>query len=186
MTARVKSWGVAVGLFIIIIIHSLLYFTAGFRPLSHCAICLGSAPIGSRFGYKINQFSSAPGANAMSACELTCSLCLSLARHVVPAASALRGGRWDRALYTGTELYGKTLAILGLGRVGREVAIRMHAFGMKVKKSRPFHRARWFPMVQGFMPGKHSAKWSCVIRLSACIADITSYQQPRIVRHGKK
>lgn len=50
----------------------------------------------------------------------------------MPAATALRGGRWDRALYTGTELNGKTLAILGLGRVGREVAIRMHAFGMKV------------------------------------------------------
>lgn len=50
----------------------------------------------------------------------------------MPAATALRGGRWDRALYTGTELNGKTLAILGLGRVGREVAIRMHTFGMKV------------------------------------------------------
>lgn len=68
----------------------------------------------------------------MSACELTCSLTLALSRHVVPAASALRAGRWDRALYTGTEVNGKTLAILGLGRVGREVAIRMHAFGMKV------------------------------------------------------
>lgn len=75
---------------------------------------------------------SAPGANALSACELTCSLILNLSRHVVPAASALRAGRWDRALYTGTELNGKTLAILGLGRVGREVAVRMHAFGMKV------------------------------------------------------
>lgn len=75
---------------------------------------------------------SAPGANAMSACELTCSLVLSLARHVVPAAAALKAGRWDRALYTGTELQGKTLAILGLGRVGREVATRMHAFGMTV------------------------------------------------------
>lgn len=68
----------------------------------------------------------------MSACELTCGLTLSLARHIVPAATALKAGRWERTQHTGTELYGKTLAILGLGRVGREVAIRMHAFGMKV------------------------------------------------------
>ncbi|VVC90699.1 unnamed protein product [Leptidea sinapis] len=81
---------------------------------------------------------NAPGANAMSACELTCGLTLNLARHVVPAASALRAGRWERAQYTGTEVNGKTLAILGLGRVGREVAIRMHAFGMKIIGFDPF------------------------------------------------
>lgn len=68
----------------------------------------------------------------MSACELTCGLMLVLARHVVPAAVSLRAGRWDRSQFTGTELNGKVLAILGLGRVGREVAIRMNAFGMKV------------------------------------------------------
>lgn len=81
---------------------------------------------------------NAPGANALSACELTCNLILSLSRHVVPAAASMRAGRWDRALYTGTELNGKTLAILGLGRVGREVAIRMHAFGMKIIGFDPF------------------------------------------------
>ncbi|CAH2103364.1 unnamed protein product [Euphydryas editha] len=75
---------------------------------------------------------NAPGANAMSACELTCGLMLALARHVVPAATALRAGQWERTQHTGTELYGKTLAILGLGRVGREVAVRMSAFGMKI------------------------------------------------------
>lgn len=68
----------------------------------------------------------------MSACELTCGLMLALARHVVPAAAALRAGRWERTQHTGTELAGRTLAILGLGRVGREVAVRMHAFGMTV------------------------------------------------------
>lgn len=91
---------------------------------------------------------NAPGANALSACELTCNLILSLARHVVPAAASLKAGRWDRTLYTGTELSGKTLAVIGLGRVGREVSIRMHAFGMTIigydpfvtsKESRQFH-----------------------------------------------
>lgn len=44
----------------------------------------------------------------------------------------MREDRWDRKLYSGTELYGKTLAILGLGRIGREVAIRMKTWGMDV------------------------------------------------------
>nr|CAH7723281.1 unnamed protein product [Callosobruchus chinensis] len=72
-----------------------------------------------------------PGGNAISACELTCSLITTLARNVVPGAASLKAGRWDRKLYSGHELYGKTLAILGLGRIGKEVALRMQAWGMK-------------------------------------------------------
>ncbi|KAJ8965847.1 hypothetical protein NQ317_000474 [Molorchus minor] len=72
-----------------------------------------------------------PGGNAISACELTCSLITSLARNVIPAAISLKAGRWDRKLYSGHELCGKTLAILGLGRIGKEVALRMQAWGMK-------------------------------------------------------
>lgn len=45
---------------------------------------------------------------------------------------SMKDGKWDRKLYSGSELYGKTLAVLGLGRIGREVGIRMNAFGMKV------------------------------------------------------
>ncbi|XP_013184972.1 D-3-phosphoglycerate dehydrogenase [Amyelois transitella] len=81
---------------------------------------------------------NAPGANAMSACELTCALAMSLARHVAPAAASMKEGRWDRPKFTGTELYGKTLAVVGLGRVGREVAVRMNAFGMKILGFDPF------------------------------------------------
>lgn len=55
-----------------------------------------------------------------------------LARPVVPAATSMHEGRWDRKLYSGSELYGKTLAILGLGRIGREVGIRMNTWGMRV------------------------------------------------------
>ncbi|XP_018319449.1 D-3-phosphoglycerate dehydrogenase [Agrilus planipennis] len=72
-----------------------------------------------------------PGGNAISACELTCTLIANLSRNVVPATASLKAGRWDRKLYSGHELYGKTLAIVGLGRIGREVATRMQAFGMK-------------------------------------------------------
>ncbi|EFA03163.1 D-3-phosphoglycerate dehydrogenase [Tribolium castaneum] len=72
-----------------------------------------------------------PGGNAISACELTCALITNLARNVTPAAASLKAGRWDRKLYAGHELSGKVLAILGLGRIGREVALRMQAWGMK-------------------------------------------------------
>lgn len=75
---------------------------------------------------------STPGGNSISACELTCILIGTLARPVVPAAVSMTQGLWDRKLYSGTELYGKTLAILGLGRIGREVSLRMSAWGMKV------------------------------------------------------
>lgn len=44
----------------------------------------------------------------------------------------MKEGRWDRKLYSGTELYGKTLAILGLGRIGREVGMRLKVWGMRV------------------------------------------------------
>jgi len=73
-----------------------------------------------------------PGGNSISACELTCLLIGSLARPITPAAASMKNGAWDRKIYSGTELYGKTLAVLGLGRIGREVGIRLRSFGMRV------------------------------------------------------
>lgn len=73
-----------------------------------------------------------PGGNSISACELTCALISTLARNVAQAAQSLKEGRWDRKLYSGYELSGKTLAILGMGRIGREVAHRMQSFGMNI------------------------------------------------------
>ncbi|CAI8035992.1 D-3-phosphoglycerate dehydrogenase [Geodia barretti] len=54
-----------------------------------------------------------------------------VARHIPQGCSSLKEGRWDRKKFMGVELEGKTLAIVGLGRIGREVATRMQAFGMK-------------------------------------------------------
>lgn len=71
-----------------------------------------------------------PGGNTLSAAEHTCTMLCSLARFVPQACAALKAGSWDRKTYMGSELHGKTLAILGLGRIGREVAKRMQAFGM--------------------------------------------------------
>ena len=77
-------------------------------------------------------WNSTPGGNSISACELTCSLISSLARNVAQAANSMKEGRWDRKLYSGFELSGKTLGVLGFGRIGREVARRMQSFGMNI------------------------------------------------------
>jgi len=75
---------------------------------------------------------NAMGSNTISAVELTCAMLLSLARSVPQANQTMKEGRWDRSKFLGTELFGKTLAVLGLGRIGREVATRMRAFGMNI------------------------------------------------------
>lgn len=53
-------------------------------------------------------------------------------RNVAQGCASMKAGRWDRKKYMGVELQGKTLGIIGLGRIGREVAIRMQSFGVKV------------------------------------------------------
>lgn len=65
---------------------------------------------------------------------MTCALITNLARNIAQAAESMKAGRWDRKIYAGHELFGKTLAIIGLGRIGKEVAIRMQAWGMKVNR----------------------------------------------------
>ncbi|XP_050568371.1 D-3-phosphoglycerate dehydrogenase isoform X3 [Cygnus atratus] len=72
-----------------------------------------------------------PAGNSLSAAELTCGMILCLARQIPQAAASMKEGKWDRKKYMGMELNGKTLGVLGLGRIGREVATRMQAFGMK-------------------------------------------------------
>lgn len=69
--------------------------------------------------------------NSRSACELTCSMIQALARHVSQADASMKAGKWDRKNLMGSEVFGKTLAIIGLGNIGREVATRMQAFGMR-------------------------------------------------------
>lgn len=74
---------------------------------------------------------NAPGGNTLSAAELTCAMIITLSREIPAATMSLKGGKWDRKTFMGNELYGKTLAIIGLGRIGKEVALRMQSFGMK-------------------------------------------------------
>ncbi len=79
-----------------------------------------------------------PGGNTVSTAEHTVSLICALAHRVADAAASMRDGKWDRKGLMGTELDGKTLGIVGLGRVGQEVVKRMRAFGMHVVGHDPF------------------------------------------------
>ncbi len=75
---------------------------------------------------------NAPAGNTTSAAELTFGMLLSLARHIPEAAKAMSEGRWEKKKFQGSELAGKTLGIIGLGRIGREVARRAAAFKMNI------------------------------------------------------
>ena len=79
-----------------------------------------------------------PGANTLAATEQTFALMLSLARRTPAAVQQLREGIWDRKNLIGTELYGKTLGIVGLGRIGGNVATRARAFGMTIVAHDPY------------------------------------------------
>lgn len=81
---------------------------------------------------------NAPLANTMSAAEHAFALMLALARNIPQAHSALQAGRWDRNKYMGVELAGRTLGIIGLGRIGTEVARRARAFQMHVLAYDPY------------------------------------------------
>jgi len=80
---------------------------------------------------------NAPTANLMSATEHTFALLLSLARHVAEADASMKAGGWNRKL-TGVELQGKTLGIIGFGRIGQRVADRARGFEMKIAAFDPF------------------------------------------------
>ncbi|HYW36064.1 MAG TPA: phosphoglycerate dehydrogenase [Balneolaceae bacterium] len=79
-----------------------------------------------------------PGGNTVSTAEHTCGMILALIRNIPTAVATVKGGGWNRKKYMGSEVYGKTLGVIGLGKVGSEVAQRMQGFGMDVKAYDPF------------------------------------------------
>jgi D-3-phosphoglycerate dehydrogenase len=81
---------------------------------------------------------NAPQSNVLSAAEHTMALLLAQARNLAQAHASLVNGSWDRERYQGVELYGKTLGIIGLGRVGTLVAQRASAFGMNIIAFDPY------------------------------------------------
>jgi len=81
---------------------------------------------------------NAPQSNIISAAEHTVAMLLAVARNIPQAHGALIEGRWERSRWTGTEIFGKTIGVLGLGRIGSLVAKRCQAFGMDVIAYDPF------------------------------------------------
>jgi D-3-phosphoglycerate dehydrogenase / 2-oxoglutarate reductase len=79
-----------------------------------------------------------PGGNTISTAEHAFSLMMSIARKIPAADASMKSGKWDRKSFEGVELYNKTLGILGMGRIGTEVARRAMAFGMRVLAYDPY------------------------------------------------
>jgi D-3-phosphoglycerate dehydrogenase len=81
---------------------------------------------------------NAPTANVLSATEHTFALLLALARRVPAADASMKAGEWDRKSFVGSELHGKTMGVVGFGRIGQGVAVRARAFEMQVVAHDPF------------------------------------------------
>jgi D-3-phosphoglycerate dehydrogenase len=79
-----------------------------------------------------------PAGNTISTAEHTMSMLMALARRIPQAYASLKGGAWERSKFVGTELFGKTLGVVGLGKIGTEVAKRAQVFGMRVIAYDPF------------------------------------------------
>jgi D-3-phosphoglycerate dehydrogenase len=81
---------------------------------------------------------NSPEGNTIAAAEHTWAMLLAMSRNIPQAQASLRAGKWERSKFTGVEVYGKTLGILGLGKIGSHVANYAIAFGMKVIAYDPF------------------------------------------------
>ena len=127
-----------------LVIRSETKVTAPVIEAGHDLVVVGRAGIGldnvdvaaaTRRGVMVVN---APRSNILSAAEHTMALLLAQARNIPQAHAALTAGRWERSRWEGVEVHGKTLGIVGLGRVGALVAQRAHAFGMRLVAFDPY------------------------------------------------
>ena len=79
-----------------------------------------------------------PDGNTISTAEHTCGLIIAMSRNIPEAVQTVKGGGWNRKAYMGIEVHGKTLGVVGLGKIGSEVARRMKVFGMEIISYDPF------------------------------------------------
>lgn len=84
-----------------------------------------------------------PGGNSVAVAEHTLALMLSLARSIPQASASTKSGKWEKKVFLGTELSGKTLGVVGLGSIGREVVQRARAFDMRVIATDPYVSSQW-------------------------------------------
>ncbi len=84
-----------------------------------------------------------PGGNSVAVAEHTLALMLSLARSIPQASASTKSGKWEKKAFLGTELNGKTLGVIGLGSIGREVVLRCRAFNMRIIATDPYISSQW-------------------------------------------
>ena len=114
---------------------------------------------------------NAPLSNVVTAAEHTMALLLALARNVPQADASLKAGRWDRAKYSGVELYEKTLGIVGFGRIGQLVAERARAFAM--------HVVAYDPVVSGERYRELGVQRAATAEEVYAVADFLSLHLPK-------
>ena len=119
-----------------------------------------------------------PGGNTISTAEHTMALLLSLARNVPKANDSLKSGKWERTKFTGTQLEGKTLGVIGLGRVGLAVARRAQGFGMSCPWLRPILGGRQGSRIRRRERGATRRHLGSVRLLDVAHADDGRYAQP--------
>ncbi len=100
---------------------------------------------------------NAPGANSLSVAELAMGLMLSMARNIPAADASMKTSKWEKSKFAGAEIRSKALGLVGLGRIGQEVAARAHAFEMNVDRARPVYLGR---------NGRDAWRGACVARRS--------------------
>src|SRR6202165_3730707 len=127
-----------------LIVRSATRVSRGLRDKAPTLRCVGRAGVGvdnidleaaTKLGIIVM---STPGGNAVSVAEHTFALMLSLARQVPRLDKAIHEGRWEKSSAAGMEISGKTLGLIGLGRIGSEVAMRAEAFDMRVLGYDPY------------------------------------------------
>lgn len=116
---------------------SVLDAAPGLRVIGRAGVGVDNIDVPAATARGIVVMNAADG-NTVTTAEHTMALLIALARRVPQANSSLRSGRWDRKNFVGVELQGKTLGIIGLGRIGRAVAARARAFGMSIVAYDPF------------------------------------------------
>ena len=109
----------------------------GLKVIARAGVGLDNVDIPTATAAKVLVI-NAPTSNIVSAAELAIGLMMASARNISAAHSSLRAGKWARSKFSGTEMFEKTLGIVGFGKIGQLVAHRMKAFGMNVIAYDPY------------------------------------------------
>jgi len=137
LLARIPGFGALVVRSRTKVTRDVIASGASLRVIGRCGVGLDNIDVAAARERGVAVVSAA-GASAVSVAELTLGLMISLARRIPEADASVRSGKWERSRFMGWELSGKTLGVIGLGNIGREVALRARAFGMSVLYYDPY------------------------------------------------